>query len=685
MPVFNLLPAATESRSRTASAQALINLYPEANADGSVTLYGTPGRELLATVGGGPIRGMFAYGNVLYVASGTEVYSLSDALVATSLGTIRSGYGRVYFASNGQDVMLVDGVSGYRIVAGVLSEIADGDFPAGVTWCDCVDGFYIVGGDGSQKFYKSALLDGSAWDALDFASAEGDPDALLRGIVSNREILLFGTRSLEFWTNTGVANFPFERASNAFVEQGCLAANSVAKLDSGVFWLGRSAEGQGIVWRLNGYTPTRISTHAEEYEISQWQDPTDAIAWTYVDGGHAFYVLTSASGDASLVYDVATGKWHQRRSRDAVNRLHRDRAYCYAFWRGMHLAGDFENGSIYEMRQDVYTDNGDEIARVLIGEHIRSGKRRFYGDLELMIAAGVGSPGAASVAPYVSCAYPLSASAADVVALGFDGRLTLSNSDQTGTIVTDGTDRTLAAFPTTPPSTFSVSTGKKVIEWAFTLPEIDFASGDGPVTANAYVITSAGVTIIRATAIRNTTGVTLRIYSGASMVYENTAVVMLTDVLTVGVEMAAGTFRVIANNSDLTLTANTYTPTASATHYMTLREQFMTGVNLGLSYSVEARTSFSNFTQAYAADATDLCGNTANVPATSEPQAVLSVSDDGGRTWHSSRARGFGLLGQYKNRLVWPRNGSAYTRTFKVEITDAVPVAITGARVEFTE
>src|SRR5574343_312388 len=295
MPSFDLIAAACRSRSRVASAQALINLYPEVNDDQSITLYGTPGKSLWATIGSGPIRGGFVFGTTLYVASGTEVYSVTDAGVGTLLGNLSSGFGRVYFSSNGVDVLLVDGVAGYRIASGVLSAIADPDFPNGVTWCDCIDGFYLVGGDGSQKFYKSGLVDGSSWDALDFASAEGDPDPLLRGIVSSREILLFGTRSLEFWSNTGAANFPFERTGNAFVEQGCLAPNSVAKLDSGVFWLGRSAEGQGIVWRLNGYTPVRISTHAEEYEIAQWSDASDAYAWCYVEEGHSFYVLSSAS------------------------------------------------------------------------------------------------------------------------------------------------------------------------------------------------------------------------------------------------------------------------------------------------------------------------------------------------------------------------------------------------------
>lgn len=390
MPSFNLLAAACASRSSVASAQRLINLYPEINADQSITLYGTPGKRLFSTIGNGPIRGGLSYGEVMYIVSGTEVYSVDVLGAATLLGTLSSGYGRVYTASNGIDILLVDGVSGYRIVAGVLSEIADADFPDGVTWCDYVDGFYLVGGDGTQKFYKSESLDGSAWDALDFASAEGDPDNLRRGIVTNREILLFGDRSLEFWTNTGIAGFPFERSGNAFVEQGVAAPASVAKLDASVFWLGRNAQGEGMVWRLDGYTPVRVSTHDIEHEIASWGDITDAYAWAYVQEGHAFYVLSSVSGDITLVYDAATGQWHQRRFRDSDNNLHRDRGYCYVMHKGSRYVGDWENGNFYELDLDYYTDNGSAIVRELVAQHVRTGVPVSYMAAEVYMETGVG-------------------------------------------------------------------------------------------------------------------------------------------------------------------------------------------------------------------------------------------------------------------------------------------------------
>lgn len=464
MPTFDLIAAACPSRSRSASAQALVNLYPEQTGQ-SITLYGTPGKSLWATIGNGPIRGGIVVDGFAYIASGREVYKVTDLGVGTLLGSLGTGYGRVYMASNGVDILIVDGASGYTITAGVLAEITDADFPRGVTCCDYVDGFYLVAGDDTQKFYKSAALSGSSWDALDFASAEGDPDTLVRLIVSSREILNFGGKSLEFWANTGAAGFPFERSGNAFVEQGCAAPHSVAKLDSSVFWLGRSGQGEGIVWRLNGYTPTRISTHAIEYEIASWSDISDAYAWSYVEEGHAFYALSSASGDITLVYDVASGQWHQRRSRDGKNVLHRDRGGVYLYFLGRHLLGDWENGNIYRSSLDTYSDNGDELPRIIRGEHLRAGKRRFYGQFEAYFETGVG-----------------------------------------------------------------------------------LQSGQG-----------------------------------------------------------------------------------------------------------------------------------------SDPQAVLSVSDDGGRTFHSAASRAIGAVGKYQGRVMWTRLGSGFSRTFQIEVTDPVKVAITGARVEFTE
>lgn len=222
-------------------------------------------------------------------------------------------------------------------------------------------------------------------------------------------------------------------------------------------------------------------------------------------------------------------------------------------------------------------------------------------------------------APVVSCALPLGATEGEVISFGFNGRLTLSGSDQTGTLTTDGTDRQLAAFPTNPtttPATFSIATGKKVIEWLFTVPAIEISTGDGPITMDTRMFPAGGpgqpfhVNVTRNSA--DVGSVQLTVERTGSPVFEDLLFPLVGTELVVGIEMNAdaGTFRVIANGDALTLTDGTFTPPSEElVHVMAVREQFMTGVNLGLAYSIAARTSAADITQTYGASATDLCGN----------------------------------------------------------------------------
>jgi hypothetical protein len=168
---------------------------------------------------------------------------------------------------------------------------------------------------------------------------------------------VFGTDSVEVWYDSGAADFPLTRIQGAFNEIGCVAAFSIAKLDNGLFWLGTDARGQGIVYRANGYTGVRVSTHAIEYAIAQYGNISDAIAYTYQQEGHAFYVLTFPTGNATWVYDVSTQVWHERAGFDNGEFM-RHRSNCQCNFGGNIIVGDFENGNIYQYDLDVYADNG---------------------------------------------------------------------------------------------------------------------------------------------------------------------------------------------------------------------------------------------------------------------------------------------------------------------------------------
>jgi hypothetical protein len=256
-----------------------------------------------------------------------------------------------------------------------------------------LDGYFVFNQPNSQIIWVSQLLDGSSVDPLDFASAEGSPDGVVGLIADHRELWVFGTDSVEVWYDSGATDFPLQRIQGAFNEIGCVSAYTIAKIDNGLFWLGTDARGQGIVYRANGYTGQRISTHAIEYAIAQYGNISDAIAYTYQQEGHAFYVLTFPSGNATWVYDVATQAWHERAGWDN-GEFTRHRSNCQCNFGGNIIVGDFENGNIYTLDLDVYADNGGIQKWLRSWRALPSGqnnlKRTAHHSLQLNVESGVG-------------------------------------------------------------------------------------------------------------------------------------------------------------------------------------------------------------------------------------------------------------------------------------------------------
>lgn len=55
-----------------------------------------------------------------------------------------------------------------------------------------------------------------------------------------------------------------------------------------------------------------------------------------------------------------------------------------------------------------------------------------------------------------------------------------------------------------------------------------------------------------------------------------------------------------------------------------------------------------------------------------DPQAMLSWSNDGGFTWGPELWSPIGKIGEYGTRSIWRRGGSAYTRSYRLMVSDPV-------------
>lgn len=375
-------------RSTPASPARLVNCYPEAlppDAKTQLILSRAPGVTSFSTEGNGPIRGMHGAFGYLFVVSGTELYRFSSSGSPLSMGSI-PGSGWVSMAHNIDTLVIVAEPNAYYCnpeIYGSVTQITDPDFTSrGAKYVWFVDNYLLFLEPDSGRFFGSDVGSATAFDALDFATAEAAPDDLVGMAVDHRQVILLGEESGEIWENTGAAGFPFERAINGFFEIGCFNGDTVAKLDNSVIWLANDY----TVRRLQGVTPQRISTHAIEQFLTT-VDLASGKAYSYTQDGHFFYVLSFSSG--CWVYDATTNEWHERATYP----------YDYYYWQscaqahGRQYVGSAYTDTIGYFDPLTYTEAGttqrmEWTYQPIYGEN----KRAFHDRLEVVMEVGVGLP-----------------------------------------------------------------------------------------------------------------------------------------------------------------------------------------------------------------------------------------------------------------------------------------------------
>jgi hypothetical protein len=468
---FNFCGPTYTARSIYADDEECINLYPEIlqvkrpDGRGQVNLYPVPGKKTLLTFADlAEVRGLWVFsGSTIMIAvCGPSVYSVSTGFVATLIGTLATSSGPVSISDNGTVAMLVDGVNRYvyNPTTGYFSSLSATSFTAsinattmtvtavssgliglnqvivgagvtpGTTVVAFVSGTGLTGtytvspsqgplgpvtmtaGDGAfnggsqvreiDTFFIYPNPNTIQWGAsnsnsassnpLSFAPDDGSADLLVTLTSVNREVFLLHERSSSVWVDQGSFPFPFVRLPGTSTQHGCAAAYSVARIGESFAWLGKDDRGQGVVWKMAGYVPERISTYAVENATSTYPIISDARAYSYQQGGHEFYVLTFPSADVTWVYDSTTNLWHKRAYRDALNVLHRDRGNCAAIFSNKVVVGDWQNGNLYSLDLNIYTDAGGvPLWRMRRAPHLTSDlKRVSYQELQIQYEPGVG-------------------------------------------------------------------------------------------------------------------------------------------------------------------------------------------------------------------------------------------------------------------------------------------------------
>ena len=268
---------------------------------------------------------------------------------------------------------------------------SDGAF-SGASAVDIVDNYFVYNRPSTQQWAASNLLSPITY-GLSYASKFTGPDNLVSLVCDHGQVYLLGEQTTEVWADQGTFPFAFQRIPGSSSQHGLAAQFSIARLGNSFAYVAKNNRGQAEIVIMNGYFPQRISTHAVENTLVN-QDISDAIAYTYQLEGHECYVVTFPSLDITWVYDIATQLWHKWLWTDNQNNYHRHRSNCSAFFQNVVLVGDYQNGQIYKLDPNNYTDDGNTIRRLRRCPHLTTDlQRQYFDELQIQFQPGVGLQG----------------------------------------------------------------------------------------------------------------------------------------------------------------------------------------------------------------------------------------------------------------------------------------------------
>lgn len=390
------------------SHQRCSNCYPtavEQPALSQAQLLFTPGLHQLLTTGGvtHANRGAHVMAYIPYYVNGSGLYQIvrsttkvdgADTITYTDvlLGTI-GGTAPVSMADNGtQLVVLVPGQWAYVWDGTTLTPVTDTDFVANglPQVVEYVDGYFVFTTD-SKKFIISSLNNGLEYSALDFTSAEADPDAIVAPVVLDNALYILGSETTEGFQNTpSVGRTPFVR-TGLVLDIGCRARFSVVKIAGAFFMIGAGVNEAPAIWKFQGSAYTKISTNAVDILLSTFTEIEISGAVGSAYGADGAYFVMFRLPTTTLCYDVTTEKWHERNSVfNDVSGPWRVASLVSAY--GQILVGDTVDGRIGVLSLDHLDEYGTGIIRLFTTQPFANlGNEIAVAMLELTMESGAGN------------------------------------------------------------------------------------------------------------------------------------------------------------------------------------------------------------------------------------------------------------------------------------------------------
>lgn len=370
-------PSANDTDNIAANATRLVNLYLEpipAGGRSQYVLKSVLGLAPFSDVPGVFCRALGEVSDVLYGVAGGRLYQFDSIGGFFDRGAIADDENTTIAGNNGA-VTIVAGGRYYLWDGAVLSEPTAGAFSAFGSH-DYIGNYTVLTEQGGRRFQWSDIADASDLPGLNFSTADGRDDNLVRPFVINGVLYLFKETSHEIWYVTGGAGAAaFERQAGGVYDIGLKGHNLITRFPGAAFFVGDDGRAHLVSGAIQP-----VSIPAVETAI---RDCGPKSCFTYEDEGHTFCVITFRDCPA-WVYDVALGEWHERA--EGVT-LEAWTATCSAKWRGNWYCGR-DDAQLFRFAA-IGTDDGGPLVREAVSRTLyQDGQRFIVSALELFPRQG---------------------------------------------------------------------------------------------------------------------------------------------------------------------------------------------------------------------------------------------------------------------------------------------------------
>ena len=295
-------------------------------------------------------------GGLMFAVAGSKLYSISSGWAATEIGNLDAG--EAEFVGIRDVLFVAVNTRLWRWNGSALTEVTDVDLPDVGTMI-AINQRLLLNSDDDDTLTWSNTLDGTAFEALAFTTAEQSPDPIRRLMKLSGQAIAFGSTGIEILRAVPSTSLPFQNVTNQAIEEtkGILGKYAAAKSGDKCFFIG----GDMQCWAIYGMSVTPLTPNFELKEQLTRMSEANRMAtrtWAYRDGPHDYFVVRPV-GHPAHVYDGATKLWHTRES------------YGLGYWAPKYHTNAYgydvvalEGGSeIYTLERTVYSDDGEPVVR----------------------------------------------------------------------------------------------------------------------------------------------------------------------------------------------------------------------------------------------------------------------------------------------------------------------------------